>query len=337
VVAAFVISSGLTLLTSIIALFMDLIADDMSQNKMDRYFCQRFAFDYSTESEILSQKFWTNVIERLVLGFSDQQLVTGLAIMLTAFIRLGTNTNGITTYHFSLVTDLAWFSCNTHLITLFVLRDYFIHFSVLRNVRMMAMALLAGLLIASAVMSSHQLWYIGTERMVDGKLVDYTSFNCPALCLVDNLGSNIGGSPLRWGIANVVLLVWAYLMAMIPVLVIPSRHLLDSSESQKNSYTKVKKGVSAIYDFLKSKPFNVAFNLAWFALGLVSMFYDRSRGQALLAANETEDSWGFGQIVALLLVLLPFLAAAEIYYGTDFLMSWCGIDRYRTEVGCQKV
>ena len=45
------------------------------------------------------------------------------------------------------------------------------------------------------------------------------------------------------------------------------------------------------------------------------MFADRSDGQRLLAPNQNEDSWGFGQIMALLLMLLPCFAALEIFYG----------------------
>jgi hypothetical protein len=66
---------------------------------------------------------------------------------------------------------------------------------------------------------------------------------------------------------------------------------------------------------MKSSVFISIFNSAWFGLGVLSMFADRADGQGLLAQNQNEDSWGFGQIMALLLMLLPCFAALEIFYG----------------------
>ena len=45
------------------------------------------------------------------------------------------------------------------------------------------------------------------------------------------------------------------------------------------------------------------------------MFADRSDRQRLLTQNQNEDSWRFGQIMALLLMLLPCFADLEIFYG----------------------
>ena len=69
--------------------------------------------------------FWSKVMERLVLGFSDQQLVTGTAMLLVAFIRVPLSHGRISVYHFTIITDLAWYSANTHVLTLFVLKEYF--------------------------------------------------------------------------------------------------------------------------------------------------------------------------------------------------------------------
>ena len=61
-------------------------------------------------------------LERAVLLFSDTQVVTGLAILVAGYSQLNT---GISTYHWQIVTNLAWFSSLTHLATLTSLRDYF--------------------------------------------------------------------------------------------------------------------------------------------------------------------------------------------------------------------
>lgn len=61
------------------------------------------------------------ILYQVVLAMSDQQLVTGLSIMISAYSRLDC---GISVYHWKLITTLAWFSSATHLATLLFLRQY---------------------------------------------------------------------------------------------------------------------------------------------------------------------------------------------------------------------
>src|ERR1700734_1263414 len=66
-------------------------------------------------------RFWRPILERFILGLSDQQLVTGLAILITGYYLHCK----ISYYHFNLVINLAWFSSTTHLATLLALKEYF--------------------------------------------------------------------------------------------------------------------------------------------------------------------------------------------------------------------
>ena len=191
---------------------------------------------------------------------------------------------------------------------------------------------MAILLVATTIMSSHELWFTGLTTVVDNQSIFYTSFNCPALCLVDNLKSNIGGDPLKWTIVNLVLLVWAYSSAMIPLFNFRSslaNRIREAIEKRKDSdsvFPGIERVILMLIDFLMSNVFNTAFNVSWFALGVVTMVFDRLRGRGLLSPGETENSWGFGQIVPLLLIFLPFLAAIEIYYGIFLPYStWFGL------------
>lgn len=59
-----------------------------------------------------------------VVALGDQQIVTGLALMLAALIRMGSDTKPLSTYHFVIVSDLVWFSSNAHLLALLVIRSY---------------------------------------------------------------------------------------------------------------------------------------------------------------------------------------------------------------------
>jgi hypothetical protein len=73
---------------------------------------------------------------------SDQQLVTGLAILTTGYHKQ----YDMSGYHFSLVAASAWFSSTTHLSTLAVLYKYFKGHPVLKSVRLIGMVCLMGLL-----------------------------------------------------------------------------------------------------------------------------------------------------------------------------------------------
>ena len=61
-----------------------------------------------------------------MLGFSDQQCITGIAILLSGYSQFSLqNANPITVNNWQIAVDLAWFSSITHLTTLTCLRHYF--------------------------------------------------------------------------------------------------------------------------------------------------------------------------------------------------------------------
>src|SRR5271170_6255348 len=91
--------------------------------------------------------------EKIILGFSDQQLVTGLGILVVAFLRFP---NGqITIYHFNIAVDIAFFSANVHLITLTVLRKYLLDSSFVKIVRLVLMASLGILLLVARFLTTN--------------------------------------------------------------------------------------------------------------------------------------------------------------------------------------
>jgi hypothetical protein len=60
-----------------------------------------------------------DAVEKFILTLSDQQLVTGLAILIAGFVKCD-----ISVYSFENISALAWFSCTTHLATLTILKGY---------------------------------------------------------------------------------------------------------------------------------------------------------------------------------------------------------------------
>ena len=91
----------------------------------------------------------TRGLEKFVLALSDQQLVTGLAILLAGYI----NRCSMTLYSFDIVAALAWFSSTTHLSTLSVLRVYLVDHPRVRDWRVIAIVGIFGLVAVSQVMT----------------------------------------------------------------------------------------------------------------------------------------------------------------------------------------
>jgi hypothetical protein len=74
-----------------------------------------------------------------ILGFGDQQLVTGFSIIIASYVQLN---RGISSYHWQIVGNLAWFSTITHLITLTSLRNLIRSNNVIRWIRIVFMGIL---------------------------------------------------------------------------------------------------------------------------------------------------------------------------------------------------
>ena len=110
---------------------------------------------------------WSKAIEAAVLTFSDQQVITGIAILISGYSQLR---SGLAVYYWQLTVDLAWFSSVTHLTTLTCLRYFFQERQGLKILRLICMAVTAGML-SCAVISTG---YLGGGNF---------SYDYPAWCL----------------------------------------------------------------------------------------------------------------------------------------------------------
>ena len=91
------------------------------QNPVDRAVI-KFMTPKAWNNQRQPSKKWTQALEAAVIMYSDTQVLTGIAILLSAYIQLSC---GISIYHWQVAVDLAWFSSLTHLTTLTSLRAYF--------------------------------------------------------------------------------------------------------------------------------------------------------------------------------------------------------------------
>lgn len=276
--------------------------------------------------------FWVPVIKKVVLSLSDQQLLTGLAVLIAGF---WTHCS-ISVYHFALVNDLAWFSASVHLITLDMLQDYFLKRPVLRNWRVALIISMALLLIASTVMQGHYEWY--------------GSWPYDAQCLFDDLIGNIGGTPRYWMFVSLALICIFYPMNILVLFEQPTNLLelwLEAKprETQKRTikslkekrsnmttptsfkgsmtrfgYTLLIMAVStiswmyfALVALIGSRTCNLALDTFWFAYSLWGIIEDRAIPTSEMNGNE--NAMSFGQIVPILLLSSIVLVFREAYDG----------------------
>ena len=90
---------------------------------------------------------WRTVIENVMLALSDQQLVTGFALLVAGYYEM--MNNDLSIYYWQIVVYLAWLSSSVHIASLTILRDVLSKSPRLRNIRVAGMVALLILLIAA--------------------------------------------------------------------------------------------------------------------------------------------------------------------------------------------
>ncbi|RMJ20148.1 hypothetical protein CDV36_000151 [Fusarium kuroshium] len=129
VISSFMTSSALAIVST--CLYLMIIRSGLdpedSFNPIDgwarRTFCDPF-IGFLTKAECIKSRMdkIESTIFSFVLSLADMQLVTGIAMLSAAIIKLHDENDEIAIYHFSMVTNLAWFSSTVHLLTLLAIR-----------------------------------------------------------------------------------------------------------------------------------------------------------------------------------------------------------------------
>jgi hypothetical protein len=208
-----------------------------------------------------------------LLPLSDQQLITTIAIQVTAYVQFCT----IDSQHFVIVASLAQISTASHILSLTSLRSYFAKSSARRRTRLVAVVLNNIMLILS-------------------------------VCLGNLAGLRIPAP-----------LCYFYLRRNVAVDI---GHLLLSSFS----LIAVLMGLSGIY-FMYSLHHSLAhwwqvvplyacvFEIVLGFAGIISGRSDFNDGDIHIQVVQGDGSWGFGQILANIFLLLPIMIAIESFTG----------------------
>ena len=158
-----------TLLMALLGYVFGLIPKEMI-NAADRHF-------YRVKSSQSPE--WHKAMEKGVCAFSDQQIITGIAILIAGFSQL----HSIDVYHWQLLVYLGWMSSNTHLTTLTMLRDYFRNRPFITSLRLSGMVILLILLFTAFAPTANAAW---TSAIIPGLRGGISSPGAPARCFFEH-------------------------------------------------------------------------------------------------------------------------------------------------------
>ena len=279
------------------------------------------------------------ILEKVLLNLSDQQLLLGLAILISGLIRVCS----ISVYHFTIVGDLAWLASNVHIITLNALQAYFRENHTMRDWRAVLMVPMFVFQFAYIIMQSHWAWS--------------DSYSSHAKCVFDDLPGNISGPSAYWMGFYLFLLITTYPQYVLwlyddtregyerwlyhkprdfmttrikqlkalrsqksghqyAVIVIMLR-FIRSAEMASWYILRIIHRVLVIYDDSLTVTWLV--NLLWVAVGLYWIVNDRSVDPKYIKGDENE--MGFGQLVPIFLLVSTVFVFQEALNGESLLLS----------------
>lgn len=251
-----------------------------------------------------------SAMERFLLSLSDQQLLTGIAVVITAFSRHCS----ISYVSFGIATQLAWCSCITHLVTLASLRTYLDENGRTKRLRIGLVTIMFVLLLAMVV-------YLSSADPVVP--VEQTLFQCATHWLSYSVIANV----YSLAISN-----FGGLQELIPKWRVS---VFDKSGVSINAPERVR-------EFWKQSPYhNTLSNREMEETSFVVIIdqYSSSMWSRLMAILITsayqvfaiiwrgllhhKNHWGFGQIMPVILIALPVVSAIEGYWGKYLWIMSC--------------
>ena len=306
-----------------------------------------FSANNDSESIKKAKRRRSKGLQRFVLALSDQQLVTGLGILIAGF----SNRCNMPLYYFNIIASLAWFSSTTHLSTLAVLRPYLIEHPHLREWRVVVMlGALILLSIAQAIIQSPNdnsvLTQCGFENGGSRNALEIVSLAIVLMFLIvaysDGIMRLYSIDP-DWSTEDkLALLIYKIfrkrkhkenlIKIVIESLRIPKveQGVLWRRIQEKERYAKARNRLKAAgnksWKLALTQIVIVSREIQYsFMAVLLSLLFAVTYGVAqIIVYRQAKPSGGltgaentvsFGQLVPLLLMLLPVFAAVEVYFG----------------------
>ena len=237
-----------------------------------------------------STSFWAQVLSKNLLAFSDTQLVTGLAIQFTALVKHC----HMTIYHFRIVTELAFLTTVTHLLTVIALRNYFVKNKWINLPRIFFMLANLGLLgYTSFVSYSYDLI---NEVPLDQSM----SLACFYRSERPRFGAAFGG---KWA-AMLICAIGGH------ATIILAMYWLDEPDATQKTRTWWYR----LGGDLRTWVIAPAYSLYGIWMAGDGLQYTQALGRPNVTIEGSEQQWSFGQFLPVLLLALPVFAGWESFW-----------------------
>ena len=251
---------------------------------------------------------WQSCFKGILLGLSDQALVTGLSITIAALVF---GSNDMSVYHFEIAMDLASLALGVHLLSSLVLSARYIQ------------PFRGG--VDSARNQTHQGWVVQLVLIIWRRFCMFattvllifmwstTSFdtlpNCPTKCSGYEALPSSKWHKLR---SRTIPIIVADTFLFVVLGDLPNGEIVPKawwSWLTWHPYLRLLYRIEFLVSLI------MAFGFSCCAATLLA--HDYIKGSSYLSGGElrVEHSMGFGQIIPLILLMLPFMAAATAYYG----------------------
>lgn len=269
---------------------------------------------------------WRNIIEKVVISVSDQQLVTGLAILAPGYYEI--MDNNLSVYHWQIVVYLAWLSSAVHIASLTLLRDVFNNNPNLRNLRVAGILVLLALLEVTMWPTRFTAYLsVGNLGMPVRCWWKPTQMRSPK-----PLGVDLSHVDQSW-VLTVVMLLLAYVWKLSQLLTssrgFVRRWLVAKPEAaierlMRKATLSHRSGrlrwLTAIYihfvtyaEFAESFAASMLYSCLALPYGITLIIGRRSSMDDEVIAGEQRPT--FGQLVPLFLLVLPILQVLELSLG----------------------
>lgn len=263
-------------------------------------------------------------VRTAVLAMSDQQIVTGIAIMGAGFQGLRTGT--LSAYHYQIVLYLAWMSSSVHLTAITVLASYLKRHRGVLAWRLTGMLVLFVMLIVGLIPTISNDWGIFWWDGIDS---NKTGWAIPARCFWGDLrgGGVSPDAPLGFIILSV-----SYLWKMGQLFSSsrgtyhqwfrgPIERLMVHALRYTTERSSLPGGLSrcwlwtfrvllalalpfmVILEVVSSFAASLWLSLLGLIFGTIQVLIPRSQMQPMTESQE--GTWGFGQLVPLILLIQP--------------------------------
>lgn len=287
VVLGFLATSCLAFLISFTVIFLDRYEHIVNLGR--RWFTKEkreFKLDYNGPYW-RSPAFWSRVLSKNLLSFADTQLLTGLAIQFTAMIKHC----HLSVYHFQIVTELAFLTTVTHLLTVVALRNYFVKNRWINLPRIFFMLGNLGLLgYTSFVAYSYDLAGLDLS----------TSLACFFKGDRPPLKSAFGG---KWA-SLIVGAIGGHITVILAMYLF--KDPADTSERRQWWWY-----VGAAFRTWIVAPIYSIYGIWMAGSGLK---HTQALGTPNVSIKGSESEWGFGQFLPILLLALPIFAGWESFW-----------------------